>query len=217
MNIRIYALIAATFVALFYAGNFSIAKIITPSAISPFGLTWYRVLFTGILFWVLSALFGPKEKIRLRDFGFFALAALCGMSLNMLTYMWGLSLTSPINAAVLMVTTPIIVLFLSVLLLKEKLLWYRLLGILIGFSGTFLLIAQSTYVTENASNPLMGNILIFINAFAYSFYVPTQLYLKNISFEQGLIGLLVQIFWIGFFYLVIKISWNKKFEEKKEV
>jgi ABC-type uncharacterized transport system permease subunit len=46
--------------------------------------------------------------------------------------------------------------------------------------------------------------------FAYSFYVPTQLYLNNISYEQGVIGLMVQLFWIVVLYFVIKISWKRK-------
>jgi len=51
--------------------------------------------------------------------------------------------------------------------------------------------------------------------FAYSFYVPTQLYLKNISFRQGMAGLLVQLFWIIILYFIIKISWKKKIKKIK--
>ena len=52
--------------------------------------------------------------------------------------------------------------------------------------------------------------------FAYSFYVPTQLYLKNISFEAGLIGLFVQFAWIVMLYFIIKISWRKKIVNTKK-
>ncbi|PLX20962.1 hypothetical protein C0584_04215 [Candidatus Parcubacteria bacterium] len=52
--------------------------------------------------------------------------------------------------------------------------------------------------------------------FAYSFYVPTQLYLKNMSYEQGLMGLSVQLIWIAILYFIIKISWRKKIENNKE-
>ncbi len=51
--------------------------------------------------------------------------------------------------------------------------------------------------------------------FAYSFYVPTQIYLKNITFEQGLVGLSVQLFWIAVLFIIIKISWKRKIQEKK--
>lgn len=53
--------------------------------------------------------------------------------------------------------------------------------------------------------------------FAYSFYVPTQLYLKNISFEAGLIGISVQLAWIAILYFVIKVSWRRKIIKTKKL
>jgi len=53
--------------------------------------------------------------------------------------------------------------------------------------------------------------------FAYLFYVPTQLYLKNISFKQGFYGLFVQVFWLVVLYSVIKLSWKKKFRTDEEI
>jgi len=46
--------------------------------------------------------------------------------------------------------------------------------------------------------------------FAYSFFVPTQLYLKNIDISAGVFGVLIQIFWIIILYFLIRIVWNKK-------
>lgn len=65
--------------------------------------------------------------------------------------------------------------------------------------------------------------ILFLNIslsfpFAYSFFVPTQLYLKEIELGMGARGLLVQLVWIIIFYLAIKYFWynkNKK-QEKKE-
>jgi len=45
--------------------------------------------------------------------------------------------------------------------------------------------------------------------FAYSFFVPSQIYLKKISIEDGLKGLITQIVWIVLLYLIIKIVWKK--------
>lgn len=55
----------------------------------------------------------------------------------------------------------------------------------------------------------------FFLPFAYSFFIPAQLYLKKISLSDGLWGLLVQVCWIILLYLVIRIVWNrgiKKYE-----
>lgn len=172
MNKRTVAIICGFLVALFYAYNYTAAKEVTPVHVGPYGLTWYRVLFTGAIFWILATIVGPKEKVPLKELPLIALAAFCGVGFNMLTFMKGLSLTSPISASVLMVTTPIIVLVLSAIFLKERLYASRILGILIGFSGAALLILLSNNNSSvNATNPLLGNLLMIVNATSYSFYI----------------------------------------------
>lgn len=129
-------------------------------------------MVTCVIFWVIATLVGPKEKVPLKELPLLALAAFCGVGFNMITFMKGLSLTSPISASVLMVTTPIIVLVLSAVFLKERLYASRILGILIGFSGAALLILLSdSSGSENATDPTLGNFLVFINAISYSFYI----------------------------------------------
>ena len=45
--------------------------------------------------------------------------------------------------------------------------------------------------------------------FAYSFYVPTQLYLQKLTLWQGLKGIGIQIIWIALLYLCIKLVWRR--------
>jgi drug/metabolite transporter (DMT)-like permease len=88
----------------------------------------------------------------------------------MLTFFKGLSFTSPISAAVIMVTTPIIVLILSAIIMKEKMIKRKIFGILLGLFGTGFLILYGKSI-GNASNALLGNLLVFINAVSYAFYL----------------------------------------------
>ena len=54
------------------------------------------------------------------------------------------------------------------------------------------------------------NLSLFL-PFAYSFFVPTQLYLGKLSLDYALRGLLVQIFWILVLYtIIIKVIPKKK-------
>lgn len=46
--------------------------------------------------------------------------------------------------------------------------------------------------------------------FAYSFYVPTQLYLKEITPSVGTTGIIIQLFWIVVLYALIKFIWMRK-------
>lgn len=55
----------------------------------------------------------------------------------------------------------------------------------------------------------------FLLPFAYSFYIPTQLYLKKMDLMTGVKGIGVQLAWIVLLYLIIKVVWKrglKKFE-----
>lgn len=51
--------------------------------------------------------------------------------------------------------------------------------------------------------------------FAYTFFVPTQLFLKKISFSQGLAGIFIQLFWIFALYAIIRLAWNFKIRKNK--
>lgn len=51
--------------------------------------------------------------------------------------------------------------------------------------------------------------------FAYSFFVPMQLYLKKIDLGTGLKGIGVQFIWIILMYTFIKITWQKKIKQSR--
>ena len=159
----------ATFVAFIYGATFIVAKDVMPTYIQPFGFILLRVLGATVLFWILG-LFAPKEKIDKKDFPRIAAAAFFGVALNMLTFFKGLSLTSPISASVIMVSTPIVVLLFSAIFLKEGLGLRKISGVLIGMSGTVVLIVYGS-VSAGAESSQIGNLLVFVNAISYAMYL----------------------------------------------
>jgi drug/metabolite transporter (DMT)-like permease len=169
MSKRTWALLAATTVSIIYGMSFTIAKDVMPTYIKPFGFILLRVSGATLLFWAIS-FFGPKEKIDKKDFPRIISAALFGVALNMLTFFKGLSYTSPISGAVIMVTTPMIVLILSAIIMKERMLKRKVFGIILGLIGTGFLILYGKSV-GNATNASLGNLLVFINAVSYGFYL----------------------------------------------
>lgn len=169
MSKRSLALLAAWMVAIVYGATFTIAKDVMPKYIEPFGFIVLRVGGATILFWLVS-LFIKTEKIEKADFPRIFAAAFFGIALNMLTFFKGLSYTSPIMGAVLMVTTPIIVLIFSAILIKEKMEKRKILGIALGLTGTLLLILYGKSMI-NAPNASLGNFLVFVNAVSYAFYL----------------------------------------------
>ena len=170
MNTRTLALIAVSIATLIYGVTFTIAKDVMPLYIKPYGLILLRVSGATLVFWFLG-LFIKTAKIDSSDFKKIALAAFFGVGLNMLTFFKGLSLTSPISASVMMVTSPILVLLFSSLLLKERLIKRKIMGVVIGLIGTIILIVYGNSSEENDNNSTLGNFLVFVNAASYGLYL----------------------------------------------
>ncbi|MGB1307313.1 MAG: DMT family transporter [Oceanihabitans sp.] len=170
MSRRNFALLAVFLVQLLYGLNYTFAKFIMNAGhVKPFGLVLLRVLGATVLFWILGS-FMPKEKIDKKDYKTFFLAAIFGVVTNMLLFLKGLELTTPIHASVIITITPIIILVFSAFFLKERITGLKILGIILGFSGAVILTVYGKS-TRAADNVLLGNIMVFINAISYSIYI----------------------------------------------
>ncbi len=203
MSKRIWALLAATVVSLIYGLSFTIAKDVMPKYVMPFGFIVLRVSGATVLFWLIS-FFGPKEKIRSADIPRIIAAAFFGVALNMLTFFKGLSYTSPILGAVIMVTTPMIVLILSAFIMKERMKSRKIIGILLGLIGTGFLILYGKPL-GNASHATLGNLLVFINAVSYGFYL---ILVKKLMDHYHAFTFVKWIYTIGLI-MVLPFGWNE--------
>jgi len=167
---RTLAILAAIGATTIYALNHTIAKGVMPNYVKPFGFIMLRVIGATILFWLIS-FFGPKERIDKKDYSRMILCAIFGMGLNMLAFFKGLALSTPINSAVLITVTPIIVLLLSVFLIKEKITSRKVVGVIIGLVGALGLIVFGNEIRQDAPNIPLGNFYILLNAIFYGTYL----------------------------------------------
>ncbi len=170
MNRRSLAILAAIGATTIYGLNHTIAKGVMPHYVKPFGFIILRVTGAAILFWIIS-LFGPKEHIERKDYSRLLVCAVLGMGVNMLVFFKGLSLSTPINSSVLVTTTPIIVLILSAVLIQEKILFRKVLGIAIGLLGALGLIFFGAEIRQDAPNIPLGNFFILLNSVFYGSYL----------------------------------------------
>lgn len=170
MDKRVLALIAVFIATLIYGLNYTIAKEVMPLYVKPFAFIFLRVAGATIIFWI-AGLFIKPQKIAKEDYKKILLAAFFGTALNMLAFFKGLSLTTPISASVIMVTSPIMVLIFSSILIKKRVENQKILGIFIGLIGAILLITCGSSTNENATNSNLGNFLVFVNAASYGLYL----------------------------------------------
>ncbi|MFT5714285.1 MAG: drug/metabolite transporter (DMT)-like permease [Flavobacterium sp.] len=203
MSKRNVALFGATIVSVIYGITFTIAKDVMPEYIDAYGFILLRVSGAMLLFW-LSWLFMPKEKIAIKDFPRIIAAAFFGVAFNMLTFFKGLSLTSPISASVIMVTTPMIVLVLSAIIMKERMRKRMVIGIILGLVGTAFLILYGRSI-GSATNASLGNILVFVNAISYGFYLIT---VKKLMDKYNAFTFVKWIYLFGFL-MVLPFGWSQ--------
>ena len=156
-------------VALIYAATFSIAKEVMPHYIKPMGLITIRVWGAVSLLWVTHFLFVKESIFGKKDFLMLLKCAVFGVAANMLLFFKGLAITTPINAAILMVTTPLFVAFFSFFLLNEKVTKLKVMGLCFGVFGAILLLLGPSLSFN--STTLWGDLMVMTNAIIYAYYL----------------------------------------------
>jgi drug/metabolite transporter (DMT)-like permease len=193
--------IAVLLTNFFFAANLSLVKHISPSLVGPFGVNFFRVGITLVLFWMLWAFSGRSAQIAKKDIPRFAGCALTGVAINQMLFIKGLTLTSTIHAALLMLSTPMLITVFALLWLGEKFTGLKGLGLLLGITGASLLIFSKD--TTGISS-ITGDLLIIINAISYAIYF---ILAKPLMSTYPPLHVIRWVFTFGFF-MILPFSWN---------
>jgi drug/metabolite transporter (DMT)-like permease len=182
---------------LIYAINFTFAKDVMPDFIQPSGFILLRVigaitLFSFIYFVFLKEMVDKKDIIRLAICGIF------GVAINQLFFFEGLNITTPINAAIIMTSKPVIVIIMSAVILHEKLNIRKGIGIALGLIGASALILNGGSLNGN-TDFVLGNTFVFINAASYGLYL---VLVKPLMQKYHPITVMFYVFGFGFLYVL---------------
>lgn len=166
-NLKVH--LALFTVALIYGATFTIAKQVMPHYVKPFAFILMRVSVAAVCIFIFHSLFVKSRITEWRDMVRLAVSALFGVAFNMLLFFKGLSITTPINGAVLMLNTPIFVVVFAALYLKEKITLQKISGIIIAAIGALLLMGGMRLDFSEAT--VWGDIMVSGNAIIYGFYL----------------------------------------------
>ncbi|SEM08292.1 Permease of the drug/metabolite transporter (DMT) superfamily [Aquimarina amphilecti] len=186
--------IALLSVNMIYGANYLIAKGLMPDKIGASALVFLRISGAGLLFLILKLFI--KEQAQKKDIPRLALCGLLGVATNQFFSMNGLSLTSPVDAAIIVTAMPIFTVIISYFLLKEPLTLSRILGICIGGGGAILLIYLGNSGLGTGS--LKGNIFIGLNALSFAFYL---VLVKPLMQKYKPITVIIWTFFFGFIFM----------------
>ena len=193
--------IAVLLTNFFFAANLSLVKHISPSLVGAFGVNFFRVGIALLLFWILWAFSGRNAGIDKKDIPRFVGCALTGVAINQMLFIKGLTLTSTIHAALLMLSTPILITLFALLWLRESFTLFKGIGLALGIGGALLLI-----LSKDASgiSSVSGDVLILINAISYAIYF---ILAKPLMTRYQPLHVIRWVFTFGFL-LILPFSWS---------
>ncbi len=155
-----------------------------------------------ILFWILFLIKPVNIKIARKDIGRFILCAITGVVINQTLFIKGLSLTYSIHASLLMLTTPILIVFIAAWILRERISFIKLSGLALGISGAAVLVMGKEN-SGTGNSIVLGDILIIINAVSYTFYF---VLVKPLMLKYDPVVIIRWIFSFGFL-LILPLGW----------
>ena len=196
MNSNLKPHLAVLGANIIYGLNYTIAKDVMPEYIPPFGFIFCRVAGALILFWAIFAF--NYEKIAKKDLLLLAVCGFFGVAANQLMFFYGLNLTTPINAGIIMTSNPILVLIASAIILKNKITLTKVGGIALGIVGALLLLLFKNNFSFG-SETIVGDTFIFLNAMSYGTYLVIAVPLMK---KYKPITVITWVFTFGFIYVL---------------
>jgi drug/metabolite transporter (DMT)-like permease len=185
-----FLMLVATFC---WAANIIAGKLVLHS-ISALALAQVRVSGAAILFAAMFLLGRGRPALRLtrRDWGFLALTAFFGITLNQLFFITGIGRTSAAHSGLIVALGPVTVLILSCALRLEALTALKTVGAVISLVGVGLLTAGKGAHTGGAN--WVGDALLLVGGAAFAYYT---ILLKEVADRYDVLTLNTLVFGMG--------------------
>lgn len=167
----------------------------------PMTLITLRLIIASLLLFVVAKASGKFQKLRRKDLKIFLLLAFFEPFLYYVGETYGLTLVDSTLASVIISTIPLFAPVLAFIILRERISWPNILGILVSLVGVFIVIYEPGGGFK--ANP-WGVTLLFLAVFAAICYattlrkITTYYSTLNVIFYQSFLGL---IFFIPTFML----------------
>ena len=188
------ALLASAFI---WGLNYTISKYLLTDLFSPLQLIFLRLAGGTICFYVFQKMF-VHEKVARKDLVMLAFLGIIGFGLNQTLFYAGMALTSPVDASILHVINPILVLIFSSLIIGEKVTFRKTGGIVLGSAGALLLIFYSSGLSFSGNHAL-GNIMIIMNMVCYAIYL---VLIKPLTGKYHTATILKWVSLFGFIFII---------------
>ena len=143
--------------------------------VDPFTIVWFRFAFATLGLIILLLINDPSAfKIILRP-PVLAIIASISLGINYFTYLYGITLTSPGNAQIIIQFGPMLLAIMGIFLFKEKFLKVQYFGLFLLLLGFILFyLNKITHLALSKHDFHLGSIWVFIAAVAWAVYAAIQ-------------------------------------------
>ena len=158
--------------AIFGFNIISCKSIALDGNITPMALFCLRSFGATVLFWIWSMFTAPREQIEMKDAWKVALASFLGLFMTQLSFLFAITKTTAIDASIMCTLSPIMTLVISAIVIKERITWSGVAGIVLSLIGVLILIFNCVSIRSGAdSTSFLGILGMLVNNLCFASYV----------------------------------------------
>lgn len=161
MNIK--ATLKALFAVVVWGASFVATKI-SLEYVSPNTVVWLRFTMGVIILGLAVALYKQFSLPKGSDWGYFAILGFLGITFHQWLQSTGLLTAQATTTAWIVASTPIFIALLGFFVLKERLAWYQVAGIVLASLGVLLIVTKGSLSLLASGLSTPGDFLILISA-----------------------------------------------------
>ena len=159
--------LAALAVYIIFGINPNCSKAVVPEYITPEAYTALRLVVGAAGFWIIS-LFTPHEKVAKRDIWMIVFGAV-SLYGTLWAFAEAMRYISPTYVSLVSAMSPLVVMLMAAVFLKEPITTRKALGVFFGIAGALMMILFSLHGDAHYSN--IGALLCFVNILFYATYL----------------------------------------------
>lgn len=162
MNIK--AILKALFAVIVWGASFVATKV-SLQYVTPGTVVWLRFSMGVIILGLAVALSRQFSLPRGKDWGYFAVLGFLGITFHQWLQSTGLVTAQATTTGWIIASTPIFMALLGLIILKERLIWYQVAGIILAAFGVLLVVTKGDLAAVTSGKfGTSGDILVLISA-----------------------------------------------------
>lgn len=159
------AYLAISVVTVLWAGNFTAAKIAV-AEIDPWFIASFRIVVTGIVFWLLLP--AGQRSVSAADVKAVLPLSLTGISVNHVCFAAGMRITTPSHSAVIHALIPVFVALIAWFMIGERLTRLGFAGMAVAVGGALVVVLGAP--GDELRGQMLGDLLTAVGIVSFSYY-----------------------------------------------